>query len=136
MTTRIVHTGVVTLWASVVLFVFMFISAPLAQAQTATPIPLCEINRGLGTGMTGEDVECLQRYLNWTHVNVAASGPGSLGQETVYYGPLTTGAVIQWQNQNSTAVLAPLGLSSGTGFWGSSSFSHYVNIVRLALALR
>jgi len=73
MTTRIVHTGVVTLWASVVLFVFMFISAPLAQAQTATPIPLCEINRGLGTGMTGEDVECLQRYLNWTHVNVAGA---------------------------------------------------------------
>jgi len=54
---------------------------------------------------------------------VAASGPGSPGNETSYYGPLTASAVTSFQEKFSADVLAPLGLMSGTGYWGSSTGS-------------
>jgi len=130
--------SVFALVASVVFFAGALLYATTAKAQTTSPspIPLCEITRGLGTGTTGADVECLQRYLNWAQVALAVNGPGSPGQETPYYGPLTTDAVVRWQNNNSTAVLAPLGLSAGTGYFGPSSFAHYVAVVRLALSVQ
>lgn len=108
----------------------------LAGAQVVqSNIPLCEITRGLAVGATGEDVRCLQRYLNWAGFQVSASGAGSPGNETQYFGERTRAAVAAWQNANAASVLTPLGLSAGTGFWGSASFAKYVLIVRAALGV-
>ncbi len=92
-------------------------------------IPLCEIQRSLRMGSTGEDVRCLQRFLNYAGYTVAIAGAGSMGNETMYFGPATASAVTRWQNANAPQVLVPAGLSSGTGLFGPSSFSHYVTIV-------
>lgn len=116
----------------------LFLSVSMvASAQTTNPnIVLCEITRNLSVGMSGEDVKCLQKYLNQAGFQIAASGPGSPGNETRYFGSLTKGAVAKWQEYYAADVLVPLGLSSGTGLWGSSSFRKYVGIVELALGVR
>ena len=94
-----------------------------------TTIPLCEITRNLKVGLFGEDVWCLQRYLNWSGNTVAVTGAGSPGSETTYFGIRTQNAVKRWQEANAATVLNPVGLFAGTGFWGPSSFNSYVNIV-------
>ena len=111
-----------------------FTAIPVMAATNST-IPLCEITRSLKVGMTGEDVKCLQRYLNWSNHTVASSGPGSPGNETMYFGSLTANAVANWQNSNSLQVLTPVGLTSGTGYWGQYSFNHYVTLVQKALGV-
>lgn len=90
-----------------------------ASAQSA---PACyQFTRNLSLGASGADVKALQQALNSKGFQVAASGAGSPGMETSYFGGLTKTAVIAWQNANSATVLAPWGLSQGTGFFGSSS---------------
>lgn len=106
-----------------------------ARADTSSTIPLCEITRNLKIGDSGEDVKCLQKYLNWAGFTVATTGVGSPGNETTYFGSRTRDAVVKWQNANSTNVLAPANLSVGTGFWGPLSFNWYVSLVRVQLGL-
>ncbi len=107
-----------------------------AHAQTTSPsIPLCEIARNLTIGSQGEDVQCLQRYLNWTGFMVSQYGSGSPGNESTYFGPLTQNAVARWQNANSAHVLSPLRIQLGTGYWGQSSFNWYVHLVRVSFGL-
>jgi len=107
-----------------------FMAATIANGQTTSTVPLCEINRTLQIGSQGEDVRCLQRYLNWAGYTIAASGSGSPGNETTYYGMLTSAAVAKWQDTNALTVLTPIGLTHGTGFFGSMSFARYVVIVK------
>lgn len=104
----------------------------ISGAQAQSTIPLCEITRGLSTGATGEDVQCLQRYLNWAGFVVAAAGAGSPGNETIFFGPRTRGAVIRWQEAHAADILTPIGLTNGTGFWGPRSFAKYVSLVKVA----
>ncbi len=85
----------------------------------------CNFTRSLTMGSTGADVKCLQEYLNSAGFTVASSGVGSAGNETTYFGSLTRAAVIDWQNAYAADVLTPVGLSAGTGYWGSSSIAHY-----------
>ncbi|MCP6720044.1 MAG: peptidoglycan-binding protein [Patescibacteria group bacterium] len=63
----------------------------------------CSFSRSLTLGATGDDVKCLQQYLNATGNTLAASGVGSPGNETSYFGPLTRGAVAKWQAANSVS---------------------------------
>ena len=83
-----------------------------------------EFTRDLAVGARGSQVRQLQVFLNSPvvyGVQVAASGAGSPGQETSYFGSRTAQAVTTFQNRYPEDVLAPVGLSRGTGYWGPSS---------------
>src|SRR3989344_5125139 len=77
----------------------------------------CGFTRSLTTGSTGADVKCLQQYLNGTAFKVAASGAGSPGAETMYFGPATKGAVAKWQAAN--------GVAPAVGYFGPISQAKY-----------
>ncbi len=121
-------------WFGIAAIVFVMIPVAKADAATST-IPLCEITRSLTIGSSGVDVQCLQRYLNWQGFTIAQTGVGSPGNESLYFGALTQDAITRWQNANATAVLTPVGLTAGSGFWGNASFGYYVTLVRLALGV-
>lgn len=84
----------------------------LAAVQTPTPSTAPAVSAGnastlealirdLKQGMSGEDVRTLQKLLNSSGFVVAASGAGSAGEETVYFGPATQQAVIAYQKAHS-----------------------------------
>lgn len=78
--------------------------------------------RTLSLGSRGEDVQELQKFLNIDiGTTVAASGAGSIGNETDYFGPATKRAVIKFQEKYRNDILKPVGLSAGTGFFGSAT---------------
>lgn len=76
----------------------------------------------LTTGSAGADVMALQKFLNSdSATQIATSGVGSAGNETSSFGSLTKAAVAKFQNKYASEVLAPVGLSVGTGYFGASS---------------
>jgi peptidoglycan hydrolase-like protein with peptidoglycan-binding domain len=82
-----------------------------AVGQTAGVPSACQgvtFTRTLKLGMRGADVKCLQALLNVT-------------PQTGYFGPLTRAAVIKFQEDHADEILAPLGLSKGTGVVGPST---------------
>lgn len=100
------------------------------QGSTATTSSVsCNFTRSLTMGSKGDDVKCLQKYLNSAGHQLASSGAGSPGNETTYFGSITKAGVIKWQNANASTVLAPVGLSVGTGYFGPSSRSAYASMV-------
>lgn len=72
-------------------------------------------------GDSGAEVMEIQKFLNNNGFTVSASGAGSAGNETSYFGPATKQAVINFQNTYTAEILTPVGLSVGTGYWGASS---------------
>lgn len=70
-------------------------------AQTAAPSSLLAVTakflRALNIGSIGSDVLNLQKFLNASGFTVAASGPGSPGNETTTFGSRTRAALIKFQ---------------------------------------
>lgn len=102
------------------------------SGQTSAPVTggtSCNFTRSLTVGMTGDDVKCLQRYLNSAGFQIASSGAGSPGNESMYFGSLTKMAAAKWQTANAACVLTPIGLSVGSGYWGSQSIKCYNGMV-------
>jgi peptidoglycan hydrolase-like protein with peptidoglycan-binding domain len=67
--------------------------------------------RSLTTGSTGDDVKALQMFLNSNAgTQVAASGAGSPGMESMYFGPATMAAVAKFQTAN--------GITPAAGYFG------------------
>lgn len=78
--------------------------------------------RDLAIGSRGVDVKALQRFLNSRpETRIAEKGIGAPGEETEYFGILTQMAVKKFQVLYKNEILAPLGLSEGTGFVGVST---------------
>ena len=88
------------------------------QGSTSTS---CNFTVNLKMGQSHAEIKALQQYLNSHGAQISASGAGSPGNETMFFGGLTKAAVMKWQNMNAASVLTPAGLSASAGFWGSFS---------------
>lgn len=87
------------------------IQALQAQLAGMTGAPASyTFTRDLTVGSRGDDVKALQQYLNSQGYQVAASGVGSPGSETTYFGPLTQAALAKFQ--------AAKGVTPSVGYFG------------------
>ena len=66
--------------------------------------------KDLTVGSTGTDVQMLQKFLNANGAQVSASGAGSPGSESTYFGNATKAAVAKWQ--------AMKGITPSAGYFG------------------
>lgn len=97
------------------------LGAPSGGAPSGTTMMAkCTFTRSLTVGSRGNDVKCLQEYLNEEGFTIAASGPGSPGNETTYFGPRTRAAVAKWQ--------AAKGISPASGYFGPISRAKYAEM--------
>ena len=71
---------------SLLLLSILMLLPSFAQAQMANE---CSFSRTLEMGVDGEDVRCLQTFLNEAGFVVAENGPGSPGNETSLFRTLT-----------------------------------------------
>lgn len=74
--------------------------------------------RDLTLGSTGDDVKVLQQWLNANGYTVAASGAGSAGNESTYFGNLTKVALAKYQ--------AAKGITPAVGYFGPITRSSLV----------
>lgn len=77
----------------------------------------CNFTRDLSLGMRGEDVLCLQQYLNSSPNGTVFTGFIPMDAN---FGPLTTQAVMQWQTNN--------GVFPASGFFGAPSRARYLEL--------
>ena len=101
------------------------LQAQLASGSSSSSAA-CSFTRALTVGSTGDDVKCLQQYLNGAGHKVSASGAGSPGNESTYFGALTRAAVAKWQAAN--------GVSPAVGYFGSISRAKYSALAAAAPA--
>lgn len=82
----------------------------LSAVQGGGAAPATSFTRDLTVGSTGADVKALQQWLNGQGYRIAASGAGSMGNESEYFGSLTKAALAKWQ--------AAMSISPAVGYFG------------------
>lgn len=98
------------------LSVLVFFNATGARATEGSPTFVTT----LASGSTGPQVVLLQQALNSDlDTRITATGPGSPGNETDYFGMLTKAAVMRFQEKFASDILVPAGLSAGNGRVGA-----------------
>ncbi|MEK7080147.1 MAG: peptidoglycan-binding protein, partial [Patescibacteria group bacterium] len=96
-----------------------------------TPAPVdaagvCAFSRDLWIGSAGEDVRCLQRFLNSNGYHVSTWGAGAPGYETTVFGPRTASAVALWQRANGYTPTGIFSVSMVSGYgYGQNYASSY-----------
>lgn len=91
----------------------------MQYASNAGASASCAFTKQLSLGMYDPEVAQLQRILNQSaDTQVASYGAGSPGEETDFFGERTRVAVIRFQNKYASSILAPMGLTYGTGAVG------------------
>ncbi len=90
--------------------------APTSARAQVVPAASFVFVRDLFTGVVGEDVRALQRFLNAKGFVVASAGAGSHGSETTMYGALTRKAVAAYQKAN--------GIAPAVGYFGPLTRTH------------
>mgnify|MGYP001560745003 CR=1 FL=1 len=80
----------------------------------------CTFTRDLAQGLSGEDVRCLQRYLNASGFLVDTTGVGAPGNESTFFGSLTKAALARWQVAEN---VSPAG-----GYFGRKSRVKYAEL--------
>lgn len=98
----------------------------ISEDVVAADQTLHTFTRNLKLGMSGPDVRELQRYLNTHGFPVAIEGEGSLGYETANFGQGTKKALGRLQNAHADEILAPAGLTEGSGVLGTLT-RQYIN---------
>ncbi len=111
--------GVATFGVMSVLGLFTTTSTIFAAA------PACTFDRDLQMGIVGEDVKCLQKYLNGNGFVITATGGGAPGKETGEFKTLTEAALVKWQQANK--------LSPASGYFGPRSQAVYKTLVQGAV---
>jgi len=94
-----------------VFVVFLGFSAVRAVEAQTTSVASCNFTKNLEVGSSGDDVLCLQKYLNKHGFKIAETGVGSPDNETTLYGGLTREAVKRWQAARGvtpTGIFGPL----------------------------
>lgn len=99
----------------------------LTNVHAADSLVLCSFTRDVSVGTSGEDVKCLQQYLNATGYEIAKNGTGAKGNESVFFGKQTKNALINWQKAN--------GIIPATGYFGASSRLKYQTLVSVKIKL-
>ena len=77
------------------------LQAQLGAAQTGGSSYSFTMNLTLGS--KGSEVKALQQFLNSHGAQIAASGAGSPGMESEYFGALTKAALAKWQAANGVS---------------------------------
>jgi len=72
-------------------------SKPRPSESQVVMVMIPAFTRNLYVGLSGEDVQNLQTFLNTRGYAVAATGPGSRGQESLFFGPATEAALKRFQ---------------------------------------
>ena len=83
--------------------------SPIVAPATAPAAQNFTFTRTLIAGQSGTDVKALQKYLNARGFIVSTKGPGSKGNETMFFGAATKAALIKFQRSNKI---------SASGFFG------------------
>jgi len=77
-----------------------------------------QFTKNLKIGDKSPDVKNLQQFLNANNFTIALTGPGSMGNETTFFGELTKEALIKFQETYSEQILKPYGYTLGNGLFG------------------
>ena len=106
-------------------FLKLFFIITIFVVTTTAEASTCNFTRDLKMGDKGEDVRCLQQYLNSTDSHVALSGAGSAGKETNLFREKTKEAVSLWQIRN--------GVNPAEGYFGLKSREKYNSLVESSI---